>query len=197
MSFTISYSVFLIILIISSIQYALDEQYNLKLSVAYEKYFKNYTHYINNKELTYRFPARDMYIRRDAPSYIDITVCIWIVGLCFREIKKIYNYGLREYLSSWNNILITIMHVLLLCSYALKFFSIITIRIQKAKLDDQSFWDLVNGLHKDTEEEKMVYQTFYWLNEGKKIFFNLFNNLFIQVKNRSILLVCIGSYESF
>lgn len=168
-SFTISYFVFLTILILSSIQFASDEHFNIKFSIVYNKYFENYTNYIKNQELTYRFTPRDMYIRKDTPSYIDLIVCVWILGLCLREIKKIYIYGLKEYLSSWNNVLISIMHVLLLCSYALKFFTIAVVKIQKEKIGNPSFWKTVNEMKNDTKAQKMVYETFYWLNEGKNL----------------------------
>ena len=87
-SFTVSYLMFIGILIASSLQYENDVKFLSKLSTLYPSYFLNYTSYYKNKKLTYRFPASDMYIRDDKPSIIDYTICVWIIGI-FKHIERI------------------------------------------------------------------------------------------------------------
>lgn len=199
-SFTVSYLAFIVLLIISDLQYASDEDMDEKLSVIFSQYYPYYLRYINNTNLTYRFPATDMYIRRDMPYFIDIIICIWVFGLCLRESKKLFVYGVKEYVISVNNILVSVMHLLFICSYALKYYTVVMVRIEKAKLSDPSFWNTINNMNNDEETQKYVFQTFYWLNEGKSLKISKFFILF-YIKNlfsfyRSILLVCFGSDES-
>lgn len=87
-SFTVSYLTFIGMLVSSSIQFEQDESTRVKLSVQYNKYFSNYTSYIKNKQLTYRFPASDMYLRTDTANQIDTVICIWIIGIINNSLFK-------------------------------------------------------------------------------------------------------------
>ena len=81
-SYTISYIVFIGILVASSNQFEIDESNRVKLSILHKKYFVNYTSYTKDKKLTYRFQASDMYLRSDTPTEIDIIICAWLIGIC-------------------------------------------------------------------------------------------------------------------
>jgi hypothetical protein len=150
----------------SDLQYAALQNSTEKFSVIYSQYYETYLSYVENTNLTYRFPATDMYFRRDMPFNIDIIICIWVFGLNLRETKKLFIYGIRDYMSSWNNILVSMMHLLFFFSYALKYYTIVILRLEKDKLSDPMFWSKVGNLNGNIESQKEVYQTFYWLNEG-------------------------------
>ena len=83
-----------------------------------------------------------------------------------RDMRKLFSKGIVDYLFSWMNILTSVMHLLYICSYALKFYTIIIVQIEKNKLDDPKFWYMVNNLGKNITNQQSVYQTFYWLNAG-------------------------------
>ena len=181
LSFSVSYLAFIVILIASDFQYAAVESESEKLSVSFSQYYENYVSYAENKNLTYRFPATDMYFRRDMPHYIDIVICIWVFGLNLRETKKLFIYGIKDYMSSWNNILVSIMHLLFFFAYALKYYTIVILRLEKAKLSDPSFWSTVGNMNNNLEAQKDVYQTFYWLNEGFFFIGNSFLKTFTKI----------------
>ena len=84
-----------------------------------------------------------------------------------REVKSCFIYGIKDYLLSWSNILTTIMIILYFSSYGLKFYTIIKVGIEKEQLNDPKFWNLVSELENNIEGQKQVFETFYWLNEGK------------------------------
>ena len=81
--------------------------------------------------------------------------------------RKLFSKGIVDYLFSWMNILTSVMHLLFIYSYALKFYTIIKVQIEKNKLDDPKFWYMVNNLDKNITNKQSVYETFYWLNAGK------------------------------
>ena len=81
--------------------------------------------------------------------------------------RKLFSKGIVDYLFSWMNILTSVMHLLYIYSYALKFYTIIKVQIEKNKLDDPQFWYMVNNLDKNITNQQSVYETFYWLNAGK------------------------------
>ena len=172
-NFTISYFAFICMLVASSLQFINDEQSRNKLSVQFNKYFKNYTNYRLNLKLTYRFPTSDMFIRSDYPNQIDFIICTWITGLCLRELRKVFTYGIRDYLFSWSNILPTVTHILFIVSYALKYYTMVRVNMEKAKLVDPHFWYLVAHLENNITLQENVYETFYWLNEDRYFWYSL------------------------
>ena len=78
-SYTISYFIFICLLIASSTQYIKDENL-IKLSINYNQYYFNYTNYYSNKKLTYRFQTSDMYLRSSKINIIDYIICTWLLG---------------------------------------------------------------------------------------------------------------------
>jgi hypothetical protein len=81
--------------------------------------------------------------------------------------RKLFSKGIVDYFFSWMNILTSVTHLLYIYSYALKFYTIIKVQIEKNKLDDPKFWYMVNNLDKNITNQQSVYETFYWLNAGK------------------------------
>ena len=199
-SFTMSYLVFIGILIQSSLQFETDEKNQFKLSALYPNYFVYYTSYYNNQMLTYRFPASDMYMRNEMPSQIDYIICVWLIGtqkfqfnlqliciitllcinflgLILREIRKLIKYGFRNYLFSWTNILITVMHILFIFSYALKYYTKYRVKLEKDKLSNPVFWQTVANPANNLSTQKSIYESFYWLNAGNSFIIILKKNI--------------------
>lgn len=84
-----------------------------------------------------------------------------------QEIRNCVFYGIKDYLNSWSNILTCIMTILYPVAFALKFYTNIVVSLEKKKLHDENFWQMIEHLDEhDIETQKSVYQTFYWLNTG-------------------------------
>lgn len=171
MSHTISYAGFMIMIIVSSFQFS-DEQKNL---IEFYEYLPSnltlkYENYMKNNDLKYRldFPIYRFKIRHDKPTVMDILITIWIAGLIWQEIKQLYHYGVKDYLRSWNNIFNSLMNVIYVSSFSLKYYTMIVVRLTKYKVLDESFWDMASTLNEtDYSGQKDVYNTIYWLNNGK------------------------------
>lgn len=104
---TTFYVVFIALIIVSSLQFAEVEKNAVKFSDFYPKFVDNFTSYVNNSNLKYKFFDSDFYIRPSFPSNIDIVITIWVIGkyihffyLLFKKIsfRKIlfYDSGLSE-----------------------------------------------------------------------------------------------------
>ncbi|CAF0718901.1 unnamed protein product [Brachionus calyciflorus] len=165
---TTFYAVFIALIIVSSLQFASEENKLQKFSSLYPSYYVNFTNYINNENISYKFFESDFYIRPSFPSNIDMVLTIWIIGLAWHEIKQIYQDGIRDYLLSVNNIIDSCMIVLYLGSFALKYYAIFSVNINLKKLESTSFWQTVNNLDQyDAETQKSIFYSFYWLNEDR------------------------------
>lgn len=165
---TTFYGVFIALIIVSSLQFANEETRIEKFSTRYPSYYENFTNYMSNQQLKYKFFEFDFYIRSSFPSNIDIAITIWIVGLAWHEIKQVYQDGLRDYLLSINNIIDLCMIILYIGSFTLKYYSIFLVRVQLDKIETNEFWYIVNNLeHFDESVQKEVFYTFYWLNEDR------------------------------
>lgn len=171
LSHTISYLIFILIIIISSIQFSEEQKNTIKLSEHLtEIYLKNFSTYMSKKDLKYKleFEDIDFSIRRDSPSVIDIFITIFIVGFIWHEVKQIFYYGIRDYLGSWNNMVSCLMNVLYISSFGLKYYTMHVVVVQKKKILDKKFWDMAVGLNEtNIDDQKKVYDTIYWLNNGK------------------------------
>lgn len=79
-----------------------------------------------------------------------------------------YLYGIKDYLRSWNSIFNSLMNVIYVSSFGLKYYTMIVVRVTKGKVLSESFWDMAVGLNEtDYAGQKDVYNTLYWLNNGK------------------------------
>ncbi|RNA03569.1 Short transient receptor potential channel 6 [Brachionus plicatilis] len=168
LSHTIAYLIFITLLIISSVQFAVEQKNTIKLSQHLtENFFKNYSTYMSKNDLKYKFDFEniDFSIRRDSPSVIDITITIFIVGFFWQEVKHVFYYGIRDYLRSWNNMVNSLMNVLYISSFGLKYYTMYIASFNKKKVLEKEFWDKAVGLNgSSVDEQKKIYDTIYWLN---------------------------------
>ena len=79
-SFTVSYLAFIAMLVASNLQYKQDQKNRINFSQAYATRVNNYTAYVSNPTLKYRFKPDNFFIRKDMPMELDIAICIWVVG---------------------------------------------------------------------------------------------------------------------
>jgi hypothetical protein len=83
---------------------------------------------------------------------------------------------------SWNNIVNSIMNVLYLSSFGLKYYTMIVVRMNKQKVLDEKFWyDTMNLNETDLDKQKDIYDTLYWLNNGKIYSFKNFANILMSI----------------
>ena len=61
------------------------------------------------------------------------------------------------------------MNILYIGSFALKYYSMTMVNINYNLIKTPEFWHKVANLNdSDITTQKSIYQTFYWLNDGKK-----------------------------
>ncbi len=88
--------------------------------------------------------------------------------MVLRELKKVIFFGIKEYVFAWSNIFTCVLNILFIGSFGLKFYTLITVSIEKEKLSDPNFWELVAQLpHRNASDQLSVYKTFYWLNRDR------------------------------
>lgn len=163
--------VFVILIIVSSFKFVEEEKNTIKISKHLPSVmYSNYTTYMKIQGLQYKFNFNnlDFSIRNDYPSQMDILITIWIAGLIWQEIKQVYNNGIKDYLRSWNNIVNSLMDVLYIASFGLKYYTKLVVSLNKIKVLDDKFWENAANLNvTDLDGQKEVYNTIYWLNSGK------------------------------
>ena len=167
-SHSLSYIVFIIIIVISSTKFADFESSTQKFSSIFPKYTSNMTDYVNRSDLGYRYFNNDFYLRPSAPGYLDVILTIWIVGFIWHEFKQLWSDGLRDYFMSTNNMFDLTMIVFYAASYALKFYTIFLVRSHLNDINSDQFWSLLTYMKgNDTATQKNIFTTFYWLNEDR------------------------------
>ena len=165
---TTFYLIFIVLIIVSSLQFSQDEAFSPKFSKDFPAMYQNYTNYFHKKNLTYKFFEKDFYIRPSFPGHIDIAITIFIIGMLWYQIKQMYLDGLRDFLLSINNTVYFIMTFLYLSSFALKYYTILLVRMQLSRVQSNEFWQMVNNLDEfDLKAQKDVFYTFYILNEDR------------------------------
>ena len=83
LSHTVSYAVFIIMIIVSSITFSEEQRNREKFSIKFAERFDNYTEYFLQADFKYKFPLIDFYMRMSRPSHLDIAISIWIIGKIF------------------------------------------------------------------------------------------------------------------
>lgn len=157
-------------IIVSSFQFS-EEEKNFTEFYDYlpDNFTDEYETYMNYSDLTYHlsFPNYHFKIRHDKPTVMDILITIWIAGFLWQEFKQLYHYGAKDYLRSWNNIFNSLMNVIYVSSFSLKYYTMIVVRLTKMKVLDEKFWIMASSLNQtDYGAQKDVYNTLYWLNNG-------------------------------
>lgn len=114
-------------------------------------------------------------------------------GLIWQEIKQLYNNGAKDYLRSWNNIFNSLMNVIYVSSFGLKYYTMIMVRITKNRVLNEQFWEKASTLNEtDYAGQKDAYNAIYWLNNG-----NSFSLLNICILNFVVLLIMLLKIDSF
>lgn len=83
LSHTVSYMAFILMIIISSIQFSEEEKATMRLHELLPNNLSvNYSSYLAFQNIKYKFETRNenFPIRRDRPSLMDILISIWIAG---------------------------------------------------------------------------------------------------------------------
>ena len=90
-------------------------------------------------------------------------------GFFWDAVKQLINSGLSEYLYSTYNVLNCIMNILYVASYSLHYYTMIVVNVALSRLESEDFWSTISQLNaSQVDEQKDVYQTFYWLNQGER-----------------------------
>lgn len=81
---TISYFIFVLLVVISSLMCPEQQKGRLRFSTIFPEYaaiFGNYSHLQSNHEYKYIFPTPDFYIREHDYEILDFVICIWLLGM--------------------------------------------------------------------------------------------------------------------
>ena len=79
-----------------------------------------------------------------------------------------FQLGMQDYLSSWNNLFTLMMGIIYITAFGIEFHTLATVRREKNQLDNEEFWHKVHHLNSsDLNAQAEVYQTFYWLNSDR------------------------------
>lgn len=178
---TISYFIFIAMIIVSSLQFAqeIKQSQNFLGLPRYANYTNIYLNYFNNTRLKYRFPVHDFYMRSSFPNNLDIAITLWIFGLFIHEIKQIFSDGFINYVHQWNNTVDSCMIALYIASFGLKYYTMFMSHFYKKRLDDPLFWEKIENLNEtDFTSQNEVLKVFYWLNDGN--FFLLQKKFYIN-----------------
>ncbi len=82
--YTVSYLIFICLILTSSFQNIQNIINEEKLSINFAEYYDDFNKYTKNINLTYRFPVHDFCLRKnDLPNLVDILICIMLVGNLF------------------------------------------------------------------------------------------------------------------
>jgi hypothetical protein len=79
-AYTSSYIILVGLVVISSLSFPINDLDDYHFKDHYPVQYPNYTAYIENVNLTYRFEANDFVIRKNKPNTIDCFICIWLIG---------------------------------------------------------------------------------------------------------------------
>lgn len=182
---TATYIIFILMIIISSIQYSIEETPKFS-SYLGDQLFATYIQYRSQALPQYRFDFKDFYVRKEAPTALEFIITIWIMGNCssivlrskslhifryqgliWHEIKNVYSYGIKEYMRSWNNVVNSINSVLYFCSFGLRYYTLMLVKINITKVTSESFWtNALSSNGTNIKLQKEIYESIYWLNGG-------------------------------
>lgn len=165
-----SYLSFIGMVIASNLRFAKEEKQLERFSLKYSNYFSNFTEYAEKIDLVYQTDFSDFYIRSYKPSDLDLLITIWVLGQTWHEIKKLFLLGIYEYLYSPFNIVNSLLNVLYIISYGLKYHTMILVASKLKQIESSKFWLDMKYLNEtDLDSQKNIYETFYWLNSGKSL----------------------------
>ncbi len=79
----LSYLLFIVLIVISSLKDPNNEMKRDKFSVVYHDRVEIFENYVENHDLTYRFEVHDFFIRNEEPFVVDVIICVWLLGILF------------------------------------------------------------------------------------------------------------------
>lgn len=174
-SHTITYMIFIILIILSSVLFSSEISSTSYFSDFLNDTscsFDNYTSYLtisktNQSSFSYEFILDDFHMRKNTPSFIDLLITLYVIGFVWQEFKKIFYFGFRDYFNSWNNIVNAIQLVLYISSFGLKYYTMYLVRLYQSKVSDPKYWsDLMRNI-KDVNYQRDLFETIYWLNNDR------------------------------
>ncbi len=134
----------------------------------------NYTAYASNELYRYRFAVADFTVRQCQLRVIDVTVCVWLLGVYVREAKQCVYLGMKDYIAAWSNIITLFMGVLFTGSFGLKYYTSFRVQAEQDAVNSDAFWERVAHMNStDLDAQKSTFETFYWLNNDRFYWFSL------------------------
>ena len=167
-SHTISYITFIIMVLISSLMFPINELGCQRFSAQFAHYYENYSAYASNEHYRYRFTLADFTVRQCQLRAIDVAVCVWLLGVYVREAKQCVYLGMKDYISAWGNIITLFMGVLFTGSFGLKYYTFLRVQSEQDAVNSDAFWEHVAHMNEsDLDAQQHAYETFYWLNNDR------------------------------
>jgi hypothetical protein len=199
-SHTISYIFFMILIIISSVLFSSDLNSSISFSTLLNSsnLWQNYT-YIQQKSQTdnfkYIFELKDFHIRKSTPSFVDILITVWVLGLIWQEFIKIHLIGFKDYLNSWTNIVNSAMNILYVASFGLRYYTMYVVRLDIDKVTNKQYWIKLLQNTSDCTNQKDLFESIYWLNNDRYFWvdldpINMAEGLFAMANLFSFIRIC-------
>ncbi|KAI3381524.1 hypothetical protein SNEBB_008688, partial [Seison nebaliae] len=187
---TISYLMFIGMIVSSSLQSMSVQHEQFSLSKAWKNAYCNYQelfsyrarydnftvkcgnqstepHYVDgNAAYVCANVRHDFYLREFYSVPLDIAIALWVVGFLWQESKQVYNEGFMEYFGAWNNMVDTAMNILYVAAFALKYFTIIKVTESLNKLSHINNWRLHPGEDERAYIER-IGKIVYWLDADR------------------------------
>jgi hypothetical protein len=154
------------LIIITSVQISSKNEKYDRFSNCQTPYVK-FLEYKNLTNLKYKIEIDDFSIREQSPSEKDIMIAIWVIGLIWKEFKKMYELGIRDYFNSSNSIISLSMNVLYFTSFAIQFYVIYLVQTNRQKVMSVEFWSDILNDTQNVDKQKEIFDAVYWLNSDR------------------------------
>jgi hypothetical protein len=79
-NYLLTYLIFIAILLTSVLYTPSEKIHRDKFSEEFPLHLSNFINYTQNKDLKYRFIAKDFYIRKHTPYFLDVLAIVWLLG---------------------------------------------------------------------------------------------------------------------
>ncbi|CAF1399284.1 unnamed protein product, partial [Didymodactylos carnosus] len=209
-AYIVSYTVFIVLIMLSSFLSTVYLGQTTPLSVYDENLYTKYIEkiFLNDKlrndltDTSSRIPVNcDLVLRPTEPNAYQIAIFIWILGFIWHEMKQIQDGGLRGYLTSYSNYIDCLMNTLYLLHFFLLFLTMLLTRLALNDFHSETYWskvELYNMPLNRIEKFRLVEQTryiLYWLNNDRYYWnssdlYNIAEGLFAMGNIVSICRIC-------